>query len=216
MRGIIFDLDGVLVDTEPLKFLAYVQVFKQRFTVDIIDDASRIGKHEAAVMEFFLQRYGVHANVAELIAAKRQQYHTIISGPTLKPIAGAEDFLAMLYRLGGLQLGLASLSDHESVNIILKRFTWQRYFTAVLSVESVQRPKPDPDIYLQAAQRMKLLPAHCLVIEDSPAGIAAAKSAGMRCIAIATGVPPDRLTSADVVVRNFSELTAEKIHTIIS
>ena len=94
----------------------------------------------------------------------------------------------------------------------MERFDFGKYFDSILSLEQVTKPKPDPEIYLLSAERLGVDPKKCVVFEDSPAGVAAAKGAGMKCVGIATGTTAEKLAAADVIIKNFNELRVEKIH----
>jgi HAD superfamily hydrolase (TIGR01509 family) len=207
-RAAIFDMDNVLFPTEELKFRAYAQVLAERYGIRVEDTPERVGLSERAAMTFFLERYGLESQtdqVAGLIQAKRAAYYGILERTAFAPYDGARSLLAEL-RCHGWKTGLATMSDGRSTETLLGRFDFRRLFDAVISVENVSRPKPDPEIYLAAAERLGVPAADCVAVEDSPTGLEAARRAGMKTIAVTNSVPYERLAGADLVVESLSQL----------
>jgi HAD superfamily hydrolase (TIGR01509 family) len=199
----VFDMDNVLFPTEPLKFLAYRDVFRERLGIALEDTKERLGLSERNAMGLFLARSGVEgADVAALIAAKREAYYRILAAREFAPFAGADRLLEDLRRRGW-KTGLATMSDRRSTDTLLDRFGFRDWFDDVLTTESVRLPKPDPEIYSLAAQRLGVSPSRCVAIEDSPAGVEAARSAGMKVLGVTNSVPRERL-GADAVVDSMS------------
>jgi HAD superfamily hydrolase (TIGR01509 family) len=214
-KGVIFDMDGVLFPTEELKFEAYKKVFKDSYGVDIKETSERLGLAETKVMELFLTMHGKSSElpkIPELIQKKRRAYYDILAEQDFQPIVGVEEFLKGLKADGGFKIGLATVSNQESTDILMERFDFGKYFDSILSLEQVTKPKPDPEIYLLSAERLGVNPKNCVVFEDSPPGVAAAKAAGMKCVGITTGTTAGKLAAADVIIKNFKELHIEKIH----
>ncbi len=178
-KAVIFDMDGVIIDSEPLKFQAYQKIFADEFGVQIADDPARLGQHETVVMNLYLKKHNLSGDVASLIEKKRIAYYELLKNKDKKLIAGSEDFLQEL-KNSGFVLALATSSDKKSMDIVLDRFTLRHYFDAVLSQEDVEHKKPAPDIYLKATKMINASPADCVVIEDTQVGIEAATKAGMK------------------------------------
>lgn len=199
-KAVIFDMDGVLIDSEPLKFQAYQKVFANEFGVQIEDDPGRLGKHEPVVMDMYLKKHNLSGNVPKLIENKRRIYYEMLKDKNTELTGGAEELLERLKKSGFI-LGLATSSDKKSMDIILDRWGLRRYFEAVLSQEDVEHKKPAPDIYLKAALLLNTNPADCMVIEDTNVGIEAASRAGMKSY-LAAG--------------SFAELDANKINLLFA
>ncbi len=214
IRAVIFDMDGVLVNTEPLKFRAYQEVFKNRFDIVLQDDPRRLGMHEIPAVEFFLKKYELDGDVAEIVREKRQAYYRILDKVPFAMFSGATELLAKLRADGGLLIDLATSSDRRSAAIIFKRFDLEKYFDLVLTQEDIEKKKPDPEIYLKSASGLKINPEECVVVEDSEVGVEAAKKAGMKCIAVTFTTSRNRLGRADLVIDELKQLTLEKIKSL--
>ncbi|MGC8805245.1 MAG: HAD-IA family hydrolase, partial [Candidatus Ratteibacteria bacterium] len=139
-------------------------------------------------------------NTDTLIAEKREKLLQL-SKNGAKMMPGAADFIDAMSR--NYVLAVASNSDINFIRNLLERSKLMPYFAFVLGYQDISNPKPAPDIYLKCAEKLKLLPEECAVIEDSPAGIKAAKNAGMTCIAITSLLPETMLSEADFVVKSF-------------
>jgi beta-phosphoglucomutase len=218
MYGAIFDMDGVLFPTEELKFKAYHEVFEREYGVNLRDTEKRLGLSETKAMELFLEIYGHSADFAKipkLVQWKRQAYYQIIEKDNFQPYPGVEDFLKEFKNSKEFKIALATSSNRKSAEILLKHFNFMDYFDIVLSLEDVKNPKPNPEIYFLASERLGTKPEFCVVFEDSLVGLAAAKSAGMKCVAITTGVPSERLSKADLVVRSFNQVSIDIIRQLL-
>jgi HAD superfamily hydrolase (TIGR01509 family) len=201
----VFDMDNVLFPTEPLKFLAYRHVFQDRFGIALEETKDRLGLSERSAIGLFLARNGVEgADVAALIAAKREAYYRILAAQEFAPYAGAGPSLEDLRRRRW-KTALATMSDRRSTDTLLDRFGFLQWFDDVLTAESVRLPKPDPEIYRLAAQRLGVPPSRCVAIEDSPAGVDAARGAGMKVLGVTNSVPRQQL-GADAVVDSLAEI----------
>jgi HAD superfamily hydrolase (TIGR01509 family) len=151
----------------------------------------------------YFSRHGVTADVNIAIAHKHARYYHLAAGH-LKPLPGV---VALLRRLRdhGYSLALASSGDRVKVAFGMQALALIGSFEAVVTGDDVSHSKPDPEIYLIAAQRLRVPPAACIAIEDAPAGVKAAKRAGMRCIAVTNSVVSDRLYKADLIVDSLAD-----------
>ena len=204
IRAAVFDMDGLLIDTEPLWRAAEADLLERhgdRFT-----DADAEATHGRSIqdtVEAYAERLGgldVVAVRAELLSAMRAHY---LAGPPLRP--GAKPLIDALR--GRLHLGVASNTDGDLVRIALQSVGLLDAFEAIVSAADVGRGKPSPDIYRAACERLGVEARHAVAFEDSPAGIRAAKAAGMWCIGV-----PDRDAvdlggaGADLVVGSLEDL----------
>lgn len=213
IKAVIFDMDGVISDTEPFKFDAYKLVFKEEFGITIEEDTERIGKHESAVMELYLHKYGLKADISDLVQKKRRTYYRLLEhSPDVKLFKGVMKLLSFLEKEGFI-LGLATSSDIRSADIILNRFGLSKFFNSVVTQEDVECKKPDPDMYLKSARELVISPIECMVFEDSPTGIEAAKRAGMWCVGFISSLPEEELlrAGADFVVSSFKDQDFKKV-----
>jgi HAD superfamily hydrolase (TIGR01509 family) len=201
-------MDNVLFPTEGLKFQAYQRVFREHYGVQLEDTPDRVGLSERMAMSLFLERNGLAAksgNIPALIQAKREAYYSLLEREDFAPYPGVRDLLEALRR-EGWKTGLATVSDRRSMDALIDRFDFRGLFDSVVSVENVTRPKPDPEIYLLSAERLGVLPECCVAIEDSPAGVEAARRAGMKTVAVTNSVARERLAAADAVIEKIVDV----------
>lgn len=199
-RAVVFDLDGLMFDTEKLFARVAAEMLRERgkvFTTEIMN--AMIGRRAVEAGEAFRRLSGLEEPAEELLAEARRRFNAELD-TVVHPTPGLIALLARIERRG-LPRGVATSSRRPYVDGLLDRHGLTRHFTFILSAEDVTRGKPDPEIYLTAAARFGVGPASMLVLEDSAPGIAAAKGAG----AFAVGVPhehspAERLTAADLLV----------------
>jgi HAD superfamily hydrolase (TIGR01509 family) len=208
LRGVIFDMDGVLVMSEPLLAQAAGQMFAEKgYEVRHEDFRPFIGMGEDRYLGGAAEARGIPIDPERDKARTYALYLDIIKG-RLKPLPGVVDFVAECRRRG-LKTAVASSADEVKVLGNLHEIGLPpSKFDVVVSGSEVARKKPAPDIFLEACRRLGLEPARCLVIEDAVSGVAAAKAAGCRCLAVTTSFTPDRLTEADWVVASLAEVPA--------
>ena len=202
--AVIFDMDGVIVDSEPYSMRALIDVLRQ-YGIDPTEAEIRhsYGRRIRDDFADYFSRYGVTAHLETAIARKEARYYHLAAGH-LKPFPGVMRLLKRL-RARGHGLALASSGDRVKVAFGMQALSLDGTFEAVVCGNDVTRSKPDPEIYLLAAQRLKVPPAACVAIEDAPAGVEAAKRAGMRCIAVTNSVAREQLQPADLIVASLAD-----------
>jgi len=211
MRAVIFDMDGVLADSEPLICEAACAMFLERgLTVLPEDFHPFVGAGENRYIGGVAEKYGLALDIVEAKARTYELYLEMVPD-RLRVLPGAAAFVQAC-RAAGWLTAVASSADRIKVKANLEKIglpvaTWG----AVVTAEDVERRKPDPAIFLTAAARLGVAPDACTVIEDAVNGIAAARAAGMRCIAVATTFPPDKLAEADVVRSSIAEISLSDI-----
>jgi HAD superfamily hydrolase (TIGR01509 family) len=203
-RAVIFDMDGVIVDSEPYSMQALIDVLRQ-YGIDPSEEEIRrsYGRRIRDDFADYFSRHGVTAHLETAIARKEARYYHLAAGH-LKPFPGV---MRLLKRLSarGYGLALASSGDRVKVAFGMQALSLDRTFETVICGNDVTRSKPDPEIYLLAAQRLQIPPAECVAIEDAPAGVEAAKRAGMRCIAVTNSVAREQLQQADLIVASLAD-----------
>jgi HAD superfamily hydrolase (TIGR01509 family) len=207
VRAVIFDMDGVLTDSEPLINAAAIAMFRELGLAVLPGDfLPFVGTGEDMYLGGVAKKYQFPL---DLPAAKRRTYEIYLElvPARLKAFPGAVE-LVRACRQAGLQVAVASSADAIKVRANLEKLglppaTWD----AVVVAEDVPAKKPAPDIFLAAARKLGRPPQDCLVIEDAINGIAAAKAAGMRCIAVAQTFPAARLRGADLVRPNLAAVS---------
>ena len=202
--AVIFDMDGVIVDSEPYSMRALIDVLRQ-YDIDPTEAEIRrsYGRRIRDDFADYFSRYGVTAHLETAIARKEARYYHLAAGH-LKPFPGVMRLLKRL-RARGHGLALASSGDRVKVAFGMQALSLDGTFEAVVCGNDVTRSKPDPEMYLLAAQRLKVPPAACVAIEDAPAGVEAAKRAGMRCIAVTNSVAREQLQPADLIVASLAD-----------
>lgn len=192
----IFDMDGVLTDSEPLICESAMTMFRELgLTVKAEDFEPFVGTGENRYLGGVAEKYGL---TVDLVSAKRRTYEIYLTlvPSRLRAFPGAVE-LVQQCRQAGFKTAVGSSADlikvHANlVHIGLPPHTW----SAVVTAEDVVRRKPHPDLFLAAAARMGMAPANCVVIEDAPSGIRAARAAEMRCVAVAQTFEPGALSEA--------------------
>jgi HAD superfamily hydrolase (TIGR01509 family) len=209
LQGVIFDMDGVLVDSEPFIKEAGVRMFAEKgFRVQGEDFTPFVGTGEDHLLGGVAQKYGLPFDTQHDKARTYAIYLDLIRGH-LQPLPGVFTFLGAC-RDRHLKAAVASSADAVKVEGNLHEIGLPPdTFDAIVTGSQVARKKPAPDIFLTAAARLGLSPSACLVIEDAVAGVAAAKAAGARCLALTTSFPAERLTAADWVVANLAHAPVE-------
>lgn len=184
-QAVIFDMDGVLVDGEPLHFQVVRRLLAQENVEFGEDDYRRyLGTTLESTWSDLRERYGLSRSYNWYAAAyDREVVRSYREEAELLP--GAEALLARLTE-AAVPLALASSSNREWVDAALDSLALRRFFAQTVAGDEVSHGKPDPEIYLRAAERLGASPDHCLAVEDAPAGIAAARAAGMAVVAVRT------------------------------
>lgn len=207
-KAIIFDMDGVLVNSEPLHVATERQVCVERnIPIPFSEWKSFQGKTDTDIFGYIVSEYtdgSTHPN--QLIAHKRRLFMEQVH--TLELIDGAREFVQKA-RLNFPRMGLATSSGEEYLEKVLgKKHGLKSYFDSIVTREDVRYGKPNPEPYLLATEWLGVAPRECYVIEDSENGICAAQTAGCITIGIATSLPIERLISfkVDFAGKNFKDI----------
>jgi beta-phosphoglucomutase len=195
----IFDMDGVLTDSEPLINAAAIEMFREKGLVVRPEDfLPFVGTGENRYIGGVAETYGFPLDIP---AAKKRTYEIYLTlvPARLKAFPGAQQ-LVRHSQSAGLRVAVASSADEIKIRANLMQIGLPlELWDAVITGEDVVSKKPAPDIFLRAAARLGLPPQNCVVIEDAVNGVQAAKAAGMRCVAVAQTFPSERLQHADIV-----------------
>ncbi|MEU6377116.1 HAD family phosphatase [Streptomyces sp. NPDC046909] len=182
--SVIFDLDGTLVDSEPNYYEAGRQILAEHGVPDFTwaEHERYVGISTLETVGIWKREYGLAASVEELFAAKNRRYLELARANTAA-YPEMRKFVELLAS-EGVPMAVASGSSPEAIAAILQGTGLAAHLRTVVSADEVERGKPNPDVFLEAARRLGTDPAHCVVLEDAAPGAAAAHAAGMRCIAI--------------------------------
>jgi beta-phosphoglucomutase len=217
--AVIWDVDGTLVDTAELHFQAWVKLAREigkPFTRQ--DFAATFGRRNPEILGLL---FGTHLTAQEmdLLAARKEDYYKAAARAGVQLLPGVRSLLEGLHAAGFKQ-AIGSSAPRGNLELILDLTDTARYFAAIVSQEDTQRGKPDPQVFLVAAHKLHVAPNHCLVMEDAVAGVQAAKTGGMKCIAVAFAGhhPVARLqeAGADLVVKSLDEIDVPAIRQILA
>jgi HAD superfamily hydrolase (TIGR01509 family) len=213
IQTVIFDMDGVIVDTEPVHHYAYNEHFKQ-LGIDITPEiyATFTGNSTKNIFERLKGEFNLEQEVQALVETKRTLFNAAFdSKEDLFLLDGVEDLIKELHS-NGMQLVLASSSARVTIERVFNRFGLHQYFSHIVSGEDFPKSKPHPAIFLQAALLANTPVEECIVIEDSTNGILAAKAAGIYCVGFDSfHSKMQDYSNADMVITDFKELSFEKI-----
>ncbi|MGM0529977.1 MAG: HAD family hydrolase [Bacteroidota bacterium] len=209
IQGVIFDMDGVLVDSEQYICQAAIEMFKRKgLTVKPEDFKPFVGQGENAYIGKVAEKYNFPVDIDEVKALTYQIYGEITEGK-LEPLPGVHDFMDKVQE-SGLKSAVATSADKVKMEINLRNIGIPKEsFTATVNGLEVENKKPAPDIFQVAAQKMGLNPEACLVVEDAVSGVEAAKRAGARCLALTTSFSAEDLDKADWHAANLAEAPDE-------
>jgi len=211
IRGVIFDMDGVLVDTEPYICQAAVKMFAEKgVTVQPKDFLPFVGAGEDRYLGGVAEQHGAVLDLERDKTRTYALYGEIVHG-RLEPLPGVREFIGRC-RARGLKLAVATSADRVKLLINLREIRLApETFDALVNGLDVARKKPAPDIFLRAAERLGVPASRCLVAEDAVNGVQAAKAAGARCLALTTSFTREQLAGADFFAPNLAGAPPEAL-----
>jgi beta-phosphoglucomutase family hydrolase len=213
--GVIFDMDGTLVDNMKYHMKAY-HVFFQKYGIDMTDEeflSKSNGKTNNDIMRWLFGADISQDRVNELSNEKEALYRDLyaphmILAPGLKPI------MEQLHA-EGVPMAVGSSAINENINFVLDGLEIRKYFKAIVDSSQVAKGKPDPEVFLKCAKGIGIEPQNCVVFEDAWIGIDAAHSAGMKVITITTVLTREQLKKGDVIVDSFTEVNVDTIKSLL-
>ena len=203
--GVIFDLDGVLIDTGRFHKDAWFMLSKEEGLI-FSDDFfySTFGMQNYQIIPMMTERKLANKEISRISDQKELLFRNLINGK-LKLLAGAEELISALNNKG-FRLSIGSSTTKLNMDYITKNLLIFNYFDAIVIGEDVTNGKPAPDTFLKAAERLSLPPKCCVVVEDAVQGVQAGKSAGMSVVAVTTTRQRNDLLQADLIVDSLDEL----------
>jgi len=204
-RGIIWDLDGVIVDSAPFHFETWREFAAARGRVYTEEDFRQtFGMRNQDILLYIFGEKLERGVLETWSHEKEERFRSLIRG-SVEPLPGVLTLVRAL-DTAGYQQAIASSTPLKNIHLILKGLAILDFFDVIISGEDVVRGKPDSEVFLKVAKAMSLDPERCLVIEDAAVGIEGAKRAGMKSIGVTNTLPGERLSSPDLVVGSLEEV----------
>jgi beta-phosphoglucomutase family hydrolase len=213
-KAVIWDMDGVIADTGPYHLKAWQETFSKRgieFTEN--DFRHSFGMRNDAIIPVILGKEIMREEIDRISYEKEAVFRRLIGGD-IKPLPGVIALMKSLAE-AGFKMALASSTPRENIRLVTGSLGIEKYLESIAGAEDVQRGKPDPQVFLLAAEGLGVKLENCIVIEDAVAGVTAARRAGMRCLAVTTTHPRGSLREADLIVDSLEEVSVDDIERLL-
>ncbi len=210
-KAVIFDMDGVLIDSEPLHQKVGLKML-QELGIPITKEMFMrfTGSTVISMWETLVKEYGLKQNPEELTSTYNRHFiEKLISLSDIKLMGGVLDVLKNLHSKG-IPVALASSSTREVIEAVLQKFGIAQYFQVIVSGDDVKYSKPHPEIFLLAAKKLNMSPNNCIVVEDSTNGVLAAKHAGIYCVGFKPKSNRHELLEASTRIETFKDFDTIK------
>jgi beta-phosphoglucomutase len=209
-RAVLWDLDGTLGDSRDYHWRAWRETMAgEGVTITEAQFLASFGQRNDAILTQWLGREAGPERLAAVGEAKEVRYRRLVAEGGLAPLPGAAEWVRRLYEEGWLQ-AIASSAPRANVDVMLEALGFRPFLHATVSAEDVTHGKPDPEVFLTAADRVGAPPARCIVVEDAEAGVEAARRAGMRSIGVG-----DALGAADITVESLLQLAPDAFERLV-
>lgn len=214
LKAVIFDMDGVIIDSEPTHMKLENETYK-KLGIEVSGDEhlSFVGATSNYMWDTLKNKYKLTQTLEELIEYERNKYFKHLNSDEceITLIEGVKDLIKDLHK-NRVKLAIASSSPLNVIEAIAKKFQIEEYFEVFVTGDYVAKSKPEPDIFLYAAEKLGVSPENCIVIEDSNNGVRAAKKAGMKCVGINSDVEARQdISMADLEINSFKEVNYIKL-----
>ncbi|MEN6547186.1 MAG: HAD family phosphatase [Armatimonadia bacterium] len=216
--ALIFDVDGVIADTEVLNARASVLMFKELYNVTVQPEDFRpfVGTGDERYVEGVAEQYGVTIDTAAAVQRRADNFFKLLQNEPLPAAPGVMELVEAARQDPETKVAIATSGQKgKQFPVIEGTGLKLKWFDAVIAGDDVTKKKPDPQIYLLTAERLGVAPERCVVVEDAPAGVQAAKAAGMACLAVTTSVTAVELEGADRVVERLDEVRLEEVRGLV-
>ena len=207
-EALIFDCDGVIVDSEKYSCGAWNVLMKEEYNIDIGTNYDAIlGKNGIYTAKYYLEMNNLEHNprLLEELSRKKEEVYYRIAGSNLKPVSGVQKVIEDAKKLR-MKIAVASSGTLEKINFSLNEINLRDEFETIICADDVKKSKPAPDIFITAMKKLNVLPEKSIVIEDSISGITAAKLSGAFTIGITTSHLKETLKEADLIIDKFQDL----------
>lgn len=216
LEAVIFDMDGVILDSEPVHFGVEREML-ERFGVEFQfeEHTGFVGQTTLDLWNALCAKYGIPEDPVALAREDNENYQSTLINTEIQPIPGVRELITELDRRY-VKMVVASSAVRKNIDIVLNKFLLKEYFQGYVSGQDVFKTKPDPEIFLRASAMVGASPEKCVVIEDAAHGVHAAKNAGMTCIAYRNeNSGRQDLTAADHIVESLSEINLNLIEGLL-
>ena len=211
--GVLWDLDGTLIDSAEQHYVAWRDTFAQRGRGHTREEFFRgFGRRNDVILREILGDRLTPEEAAGVADEKEERYRRLVSKNGLEPLPGATEWLTRLEE-GGFRQALATSAPAANVTVVIEILGFGRFLDATVSADDVERGKPDPAVFLLAARRIGVAPERCVVLEDAPAGLEGARRAGMKSVGILSTHKPE--LRADIVVPSLTALPTGAIQQLL-
>ena len=213
-QGVLWDMDGVLVDTGEFHYQSWQEALEERglrFSREFFRQT--FGMNNAGILARLLGEDLTDKLLIEISEQKEERFRELIRGQA-QALPGVVTWLARL-REAGFRQGIASSAPLANIDALIDELGLRGYFDVIGSGADLPA-KPDPALFLEVARRLDVQPTCCIVVEDSVAGVEAAKRAGMHCIAVTTTNPAEALATADLVIESLDDLPADTFENLLA
>lgn len=212
--GAIFDWDGVVIDSGRLHARSW-QLLADELGRTLTPDSfiRGFGMKSDRIVEEIHGWAKERSEIARLANRKEALYRELVADGQIAPLPGVVEWLHRLNE-AAVPCAVASSTARQNIDAVLRRIGLEEAFREIISAQDVVNGKPDPEVFLKAADRLGIAPARSVVFEDAHVGIEAAHAAGMKVVAVATTHPREELLAADLVVSRLDELTVERVATL--
>ncbi len=216
MIGLLFDMDGVLVDNHHYHIVAYLE-WARKYGYEISEEVFNTRLTGKTMRDAILELTPelLEKNTLEFYEEEKESKYRELYLPHMKTTAGLIPFLDEA-KAAGAKIACGSNAYMKNIDFILDGCHLRKYFSAAVSGVLVPNPKPAPDVYLKAAELIGVAPKDAIVFEDSLTGIKAAKAAGIKVIGVASALSHAELSHTDFVIKDFTELSMEKIREVLA
>ena len=215
-RAFVFDMDGTIVDNMAFHTRSWITFFERRGKAVDADEFFRTtaGRQGQEIIRSHLEQELADDEVATLIHEKEGVYRELYA-PHLRAVSGFEDLIATA-RASGTKLAVATAAPPANIEFTLDGLDLRRHFDAIVGAADVARGKPHPDVFLEAARRCGVAPEHCIVFEDAPLGVEAARRAGMRAVVLTTTLPASSFAEFDNIVAIVNDFVALDVDSLFA
>jgi beta-phosphoglucomutase len=215
--AVIFDMDGVIADTNPTHNVAWRKFLDRYEIVPTEDDLQNhmYGKHNSYILNYFLKRELMAEELLQLQFEKEALFRELYTS-IVEPLPGLLPFLADL-KQNGAKLGIATSAPVENLEMMVGQIPLlNEVMSSMLSEKDVTKHKPNPEVYLKSAERLGVSPSQCVVFEDSVSGVSAGLAAGMKVIGVTTSHSSDELPPCSAYINDYLNLSYSTVQQLIN